>query len=86
VQSDSKIKTALEIVKIQICKYCTVKQNQLIQINDNTVNSLKFRDNSYDILLLIIVLYLLQIPTDPCTGKRTGHKARGYRKCHNYSM
>jgi hypothetical protein len=33
-----------------------------------------------------IVLYLFQIPTDPCTGKRISHKTTGYRKCHNYSM
>jgi hypothetical protein len=31
-----------------------------------------------------IVLYLFQIPTDPCTGKRTSHKTTVYRKCHNY--
>jgi hypothetical protein len=55
VQSDNKVKTALEIVKIQTCKYYTVKQSQLIEINDNTIISLKFRANSFDIYFLIIV-------------------------------
>jgi hypothetical protein len=39
--------------------------------------------NSESTLPLVncIVLYLFQIPTDPCTGKRTSHKPTGYRKC-----
>lgn len=54
MQSNNKVKTALEILKIQTCKYYTVKQSQLIQINDNIICSLKLRANPFDIYFLII--------------------------------
>jgi hypothetical protein len=53
VQSDNKVKIALEIVKMQTYKYYTVKQSQLIQINDNTIN--KLRANPFDIYFLMFI-------------------------------